>query len=59
MFCQIMQLLTAVVDELMNENDLLTIDGRLLELNHQCGDILDLLVQRSATVLHAECAYSP
>jgi hypothetical protein len=34
LFCQIVQLLPTIVDELVNENDLFSINGRLLQLAH-------------------------
>lgn len=62
LFCQIVQLLTPIINELVNYNNLLAIDGRLLQLAHQRRDVSDLLIQRSPATLgrthRPQCARS-
>lgn len=43
---QVMQLLASVVDELVNNDNLLSVNGRNLQLPHQRYDVPNLLVYR-------------
>jgi hypothetical protein len=51
LFCQIVQLLPTVVDELVDNDNLFSIDGRLLQLAHKCRNVPNLFVQRAHTAI--------
>jgi hypothetical protein len=46
LLCQVVQLFPSVVDELVDDHNLLSINCRFLQLAHQRSNVLDLLIQR-------------